>query len=111
MTDNAVPHGLAVAWGVDVANFVAWRTGLLERAVYERVHAFIARFFAYRPARRYDAAALVEAMGRDKKAAGGTVALILAHDLGDVRIVPTALDAKLASLVGDYVAGEDAFAA
>jgi 3-dehydroquinate synthase len=111
VTENAVPHGLAVAWGVDVANFVAWRRGLLERAVYERVHAFIARFFAYRPARRYDAAALVEAMGRDKKAAGGSVALILAHDLGDVRIVPTALDAKLASLVGDYVAGEDAFAA
>ena len=51
VTKNAVPHGIAVAWGLDVANFVAWRRGLLAREVYEEVHAFIAECFAFRPAR------------------------------------------------------------
>jgi 3-dehydroquinate synthase len=110
VTENAVPHGLAVAWGVDVANFVAWRLGLLDRAVYSDVHAFVARCFAFRPARVYDAASIVTAMKRDKKAAAGTVALVLAHALGDVRVVPTPLDARLEALIADYVAAEDVFA-
>ena len=110
VTQNAVPHGLAVAWGVDVANFTAWRFGLLDRAVYEEVHAFIARSFAFHPAHAYDAGAIVTAMRRDKKAAAGSVALILAHALGDVRVVPTALDAKLEGAIADYLATEDAFA-
>jgi 3-dehydroquinate synthase len=110
VTENAVPHGLAVAWGVDVANFTAWRLGLLDRAVYDDVHAFIARAFAFRPARAYDAASLAAAMKRDKKAAAGSVALILPHALGDVRVVPTPLDAKLEAVIADYVAAEDVFA-
>ena len=111
VTENAVPHGLAVAWGVDLANFTAWRLGLLDRAVYDDVHAFVARCFAFRPARAYDAAAIVTAMRRDKKAAAGSVALILPHALGDVRVVPTPLDATLETIVADYVAAEDVFAA
>jgi 3-dehydroquinate synthase len=110
VTENAVPHGLAVAWGVDVANFTAWRLGLLARDAYEAVHAFVARFFAYRPARRYDAGALFAAMKRDKKAGAGTVALILPHALGDVRVVPTPLDERLEALLAEYLAAEDIFA-
>ena len=111
VTKNAVPHGIAVAWGMDVANFVAWRRGLLARAVYDDVHAFIAEFFAFRAAGTYDAAALLAAMTRDKKASSGNVALILAHALGDVRVVPTPLDAEFESDVADYVRAEDVFAA
>jgi 3-dehydroquinate synthase len=107
VTENGVPHGVAVAWGVDIANFVASRLGLLRRAVYDEVHTFIARCFAVRPERTYDAAAVVAAMRHDKKAVAGTVALILAHALGDVRVVPTALDARLEALVADYIARED----
>lgn len=109
VTHHAVPHGLAVVWGMDVANFVAWRRGLLARSVYEEVHAFIAECFAVRVARPYDAAAIVAAMHRDKKASAGTIALVLAHALGDVRVVPSALDARLEAEIGDYVRAEDVF--
>jgi 3-dehydroquinate synthase len=111
VTNNAVPHGIAVAWGVDVANFVAWRRGLLARAVYDDVHAFLAERFAFRNAGPYDAAAIRAAMARDKKAAAGRIALILAHALGDVRVVPAALDAELERDLRDYIRTEDAFAA
>ena len=108
---SAAPHEIAVAWGMDVANFVAWRRGLLARSAYDDVHAFIAEFFAFRGAGPYDAAAILAAMTRDKKAAAGSVALILAHALGDVRVVPTAFDAQLAADIVDYVRTEDVFAA
>jgi 3-dehydroquinate synthase len=111
VTHHAVPHGLAVVWGMDVANFIAWRRGLLARKVYEEVHAFIAERFAYRGAGSYDAAAIFAAMTRDKKASGGRIALILAHALGDVRVVPSVLDARLEADIRDYVRAEDVFAA
>src|SRR5947209_3236564 len=109
VTNNAVPHGIAVAWGLDVANFVAWRRGLLARAVYDEVHAFVAERFAFRSAGAYDAASLISAMRRDKKASAGSVALILAHALGDVRVVPAPLDAQLEADVARYLGAEDVF--
>ncbi|HEY0393195.1 MAG TPA: hypothetical protein VGD01_01745 [Candidatus Elarobacter sp.] len=111
VTQHAVPHGLAVVWGMDLANFVAWRRRLLAREVYEEVHAFIAERFAVPVARPYDAAAIFAAMTRDKKASAGGIALILAHALGDVRVVPAALDARLEAEIRDYVRSEDVFAA
>jgi len=110
VTKNAVPHGIAVAWGVDLANFVASRRGLLPREVYEEVHAFIAGGFALRVVPPYDAPAVLAAMARDKKASTGSVALILAHALGDVRVVPTALDAALEADIREYVRTDDLFA-
>ena len=54
--------------------------------------------------------AIFAAMTRDKKAAAGSVALILAHALGDVRVAATVLDASLEADIVDYVRAEDVFA-
>lgn len=110
VTKNAVPHGLAVAWGVDVANFVAVRRGVLAASVYDAVHAFLGRRFAYAVGAPYDAAAIVAAMSRDKKAAAGSVDLILAHGFGDVRVVPVSLGAQLEADIARYIESEDIFA-
>jgi 3-dehydroquinate synthase len=104
-----VPHGLAVAWGLDVANFVAVRSGLLDRAIFERIHDLLARHFAFTVQAPYSAATLVAAMRRDKKAAGSMVTLILPHRIGGLRLVPRALDGDLEADVEAYVAGYDIF--
>ena len=106
---NAVPPALAVPWGCDLANFSAMHYGLLDAAVYRRMHEFIAEHFAFTVAEPYDADAVFETMRRDKKAAAGSVSLILPHSLGDVRIVPTPLDDRLRSIVADYIARDDIF--
>jgi hypothetical protein len=41
-------------------------------ALYDHVRAFIARSFAFRPGRVYDAAAILTAMRHDNKAAAGS---------------------------------------
>ncbi len=110
VTDNAVPHGLAVAWGVDVANFIAMRNGYFAEAGYAQVHRFLAAAFALRPAAAYGAAGLLEAIRRDKKAASGSVKLILPYGCGDVRVVSTAIDAKLEAHIDAYLRTDDIFA-
>jgi len=103
VTDHEVPHGLAVAWGVDVANYVAMRTGLLARETFEDLHDFIAERFALTLRRKVTAGDLVAKMRRDKKVTGSSVQLVLAAGVGDMRLVPTPVDERLETLISDYL--------
>jgi 3-dehydroquinate synthase len=45
-TDFAIPHGIAVSMGMDMANFVAVRLGLTEIGVYERMYPILQKNLA-----------------------------------------------------------------
>jgi 3-dehydroquinate synthase len=104
VTHHAVPHGIAVAWGVDLVNFLAWRWGMFARADFERVHRFIAAHFSWSLSQPVPAADLLAASRRDKKVADGKINLILPTRLGALSIVPRAFDAELEAGVCEYLA-------
>ncbi len=109
LTHREVPHGLAVAWGIDVANYVAMRLGILESTLFERIHSVLAQHFTVQVREPYNAAELIAAMHRDKKASSGKVTLILPEQLGNLRLVPHDLDSTLESYVAAYIAEYDIF--
>jgi 3-dehydroquinate synthase len=109
VTGHEVPHGLAVAWGMDVANYVAMRKGLLPKSDFGRIHALLARWFSLDVRHEYDAGAIIESMRRDKKAAGSSVTLILPKALGEMELVKTQIDGSLRDLVEAYVEEFDLF--
>lgn len=112
-TRHAVPHGLAVAWGIDVVNFLAARRGLLDPAWAERVRALIARHLAgHVPAGAHQAsvALLMAGVRRDKKSAAGSVTLALMREPGRLERVPTPIDDRLAADLTAYLDGHDVFA-
>ena len=45
-TDYAVPHGIAVTIGMDMANYLSWRFGLITWEVYEQLHRLLVRNYA-----------------------------------------------------------------
>lgn len=109
MTRHAVPHGQAVAWGVDLANYVSMRRGLLGRDDFESIHGLIRKHFHARLASGCSAHELLEGMKRDKKASSGSVSLILLRHPGRLEIVPTLLDGRLEAEVQDYLDGWNVF--
>jgi 3-dehydroquinate synthase len=109
VTGNGVPHGIAVAWGVDVANFIAMRRKHFDEAAYAEVHRFLKSIFSMKLTTAYDAPRLIAAMRRDKKAYDGTINMILPFALGDVRVVPAAIDAELEAHIADYLRSDDIF--
>ena len=109
VVDNDVPHGLAVAWGVDVASYVSAKLGKFDPEQYAYVHAFLKQTFARGVDRSYDAPSLIAAMKRDKKAAAGSVSLILPHAIGQLEIVPTAIGKELEALIAGYLRTDDIF--
>jgi 3-dehydroquinate synthase len=109
LVDHEVPHGDAVAWGLDLANAVAAASGLLEPAAMAGVHELVERVFTRSVSHPYDAAGIIDRIRLDKKSSGGIVELILPAAFGDVRIVPTPIDGDLPRFIAGYLANRDVF--
>ena len=92
-------HGEAVAIGMVQAADLSARLGLLDWEDARRLRALLIRFDLPVVPPRLDAAAMLNAMGMDKKVVDGRLRLILARSLGDAFVsseVPA--DALLATL-------------
>ncbi len=109
LTAYSIPHGLAVAWGMDLVNWIALRRGTLSQADFDRVHGFVQARLPCRIPVRVAASALLQAARRDKKAAGDSVHLLLPTGVGDVRIVKTPIDAQLELDIASYLDGPNVY--
>ena len=78
-------HGEAVAWGMSRALAAGTRMGVTDRGFARRLRALLARYgFRLRAPASFDE--LLPAIERDKKRRGGTIRLVIAHEVGDVRL-------------------------
>ncbi len=103
ITDHAVPHGNAVAWGLDLANFIAYQRGTLDREWFERIHAFVSETFPIRHSKGVTAAALIDASRRDKKNVDGKLTMILLRRPGELEIQSVSFDAGLERTVAEFL--------
>ena len=103
VTDHEVPHGVAVAWGLDLVNHLARGRGLLNEADCQAVHEFAREHFSCPVSRPLSAEELIRATRRDKKVAGGKLVLIMMERPGSLKIVPVAFDDELESAVSEYL--------
>ncbi len=77
-TGFAVPHGIAVSIGMDMANWVAARLGVGSEAHYERMHPILKANYRGFDTRPVPHGRFLYALSRDKKNIGvGSVTLIL----------------------------------
>ncbi|RYZ79742.1 MAG: iron-containing alcohol dehydrogenase, partial [Proteobacteria bacterium] len=79
-THFAVPHGIAVTMGMDLANFIAIKTGLTSESsseYWKRVHRVLAKNFRGYETVEVPFSPFLEALGRDKKNTSSELGLIL----------------------------------
>jgi 3-dehydroquinate synthase len=110
LTNHAIPHGLAVAWGIDVINFIEMNRDENLRTLYLSVHEFIAEYLPFKLSRFPSAEELVEMTRRDKKMSGSVLNLAVPNDFGQLSIRPTQLDAALINLVDQYLKTQNVYA-
>ena len=111
LTHNAVPHGIAVMWGMDLINSLGVRWGLTNPETAARVRAVIAANTDYVIEAIPSARDLVDTLKRDKKVRQGVMYFSVLHDEGDLRIVPKPLDDALVAEVAEYLAEAPLFVA
>jgi len=114
ITDHGIPHGQAVAWGLDLVNFIAVKRGWLRRERFEEIHAFVQAWLPCGPLAGILADDLVAAARRDKKVADGHLVLSVLHDEGGLQMVKVPFDARLEGEIRAFLAfwrGEASLAA
>jgi len=110
LTEHEVPHGLAVAWGIDLVNHVAWKRGLLRNeALLREVHEFIRCHLPFKLSRRIDAAQLIDYARHDKKVVNGQINLAVMEKPGVLKIVKMPFDEELRTQISEYLEEHNAF--
>lgn len=82
VTEYAVPHGIAVSYGIDLANAVSVRLGFLEEEVRHTMRSTLSLIWAESPLREVDLEGFEAALRRDKKNRGDELGLILTRGWG-----------------------------
>jgi len=107
-TRFGIPHGIAITIGMDLANYVAFRLGRAPVELFRRMHP--ALWSNYRAFAEYplDAAAVAEALMRDKKNVGDDLRFLLPSPTGVIELVGHQMSDDFRAILGDYFSTERA---
>lgn len=102
-TDNVVPHGKAVIWGIDVVNYIAWKENLISREYYLDVKELIKSAFIRNEITVEDPKTLFNIIKTDKKVKGNIIYLAVLDAPSHLKIYPMDIDEKFEQLFKAYL--------
>lgn len=82
ITDYGIPHGVAVSFGMDMANYISWMKGYISQSDFERAHRIFQDIWLGYGIDTLDLDRLLTAMKKDKKNQDGQLGLILTKGFG-----------------------------
>jgi 3-dehydroquinate synthase len=101
-TNYAIPHGIAVTIGMDIANYVASKLGVSSSSHFERMHDVLDKNCkSYRQV-SIDIDLLMIALTKDKKNSATQLRLIVPNLDGNITIGLYDNNAKLLNIIKDY---------
>ena len=102
-TDFAVPHGIGVTMGMDLANFVAAEIGNNNGEVFERMHPVLKQNYRGFEDHPVPLDVMLAALAKDKKNTGqGSATLILPDSAGQLAKHIQPLDDAFTRMCGDF---------
>lgn len=102
-TDNEIPHGKAVIWGIDVVNYIAWKENLISEEIYKDIKLLIKDAFIKNEIVIDHPGALFEIIKTDKKVKGNKLAFALPDALSHLIVYPLEIDEKLKEMFENYL--------
>ena len=98
----AVPHGIAVAYGIDLANLISVHLGLVSMEFRNRVRSACEVVFHGHPIPEFDLEDYFSALRKDKKNVGEQLGLILTRGFGDMFKRLTPFDSNIKDLIKQF---------
>lgn len=102
-TDFAVPHGIAVTMGMDMANHVAVRLGRMAPVHFARMHPVLRRNYRGYETVPVPQERLLSALARDKKNVGADLVVILPDADARVERVRVPADERFAAACREFL--------
>jgi 3-dehydroquinate synthase len=83
-TSYDIPHGIAISYGMDMANRLSWKMGLLSEEAFLEMRALLSKNWVKFPSEPIDLDEYTSLMSKDKKNVDTDLRLILTRGLGDM---------------------------
>ncbi|MEW5911545.1 MAG: AroB-related putative sugar phosphate phospholyase (cyclizing) [Thermodesulfobacteriota bacterium] len=102
LTDYAIPHGVAVCFGMDLANFLSVRLGYINEELRQELRPLLAKNWGQARLSQIEPEALIQALGKDKKNEGSQIKVILTKGLGQMFKTTLEVDDKCRGWLREY---------
>lgn len=102
---NKIPHGIAVTVGIDMANFISTRYGLLPEKEFKEISKFLYNFIPYKKLNisEKNIDIYVDYLARDKKFIKNKLQAILCKGIGKIEIVKIRVNEQLKKEILNYI--------
>jgi 3-dehydroquinate synthase len=103
-TNFAIPHGVAVSIGMDMANYLAMKMGKLTLFHYERMHKLLFKNYKQFSTNLINYDLFIASLIKDKKHTSSNLMLVLpVGDEAKIQLVPVVFDNKFTVLCKNYL--------
>ena len=102
-TNNEIPHGKGVIWGIDVVNYIAWKEGLISEEYYKDIKSFIKKSFLKAEIVIENPTELFKIISTDKKVKGNELSFAMLNGPSNLIVYPMKIDKKLEKYFIDYL--------
>jgi 3-dehydroquinate synthase len=106
LTDYAVPHGIAVSFGMDMANFISVKRGFLSESIRLDIKELLEKIWVGYNIKNIDLEKFATALSKDKKNVGNELRLILCKGYGKVFKTAQNLDDEFKGWLQEYFINE-----
>ncbi len=106
LTDYSIPHGIAVSFGMDIANFISTKMGLLKIPTRLEIRELLAKIWDGFTIKDIDINRYSDALAKDKKSVGNELRLILCKGYGKTFKTPVKNDENLHNWLREYFLNE-----
>lgn len=110
ITNHEIPHGLAVAWGMDIINFIALKRNFLSETNFWRVHKVIQDRLPFQLKTPISAESLINGSRKDKKTDASGINLVFLKNEGNLEIKKVAFDDQLKNEIAEYLSQRNVYA-
>ncbi len=102
VTNYRVPHGIAVSYGMDMANFVSVKLGFINDEVRQNIRTVLMKVWEGTTLHEVTVENLKNALSKDKKNVGNELRLILNKGIGNIFVHKMKMDEQFTQWLEEY---------
>jgi 3-dehydroquinate synthase len=102
ITEYAIPHGQAISLGMDLANYISLKRGMINNNQFDKMHVILEKNIPLFVFTEKNIDSYFNALSKDKKNKGAQLGCILTFGPGKVEKVFIAMDDNLRSIILEY---------
>jgi len=106
LTNYRVPHGIAVSYGMDIANYVSVKLGYISETTRYEIRELLQQIWKDFPIKDIELEAFKSALSKDKKNVGSELRLILNKGYGKIFKDAMKMDERFTNWLKEYFTNE-----